>query len=133
MQPISVFDISILAGPGILIGLLFGYTLAGMTSLDASYRIGLGIIISFFGGLITSLIGYMLNQASILLIPIGTPEVILIVLSYFGGYTLGAGSNWASTPEQAPKRHIIFEPDDDDEFDREIEEAMGGDFRANNS
>jgi hypothetical protein len=133
MQPVSVFDIAILAGPGIVIGLIFGYTLGGMTSLDAYYRIGLGIIISFFGGLITSLIGYLLNQAVILLVSIETDEVILIILSYFGGYALGAGSNWAESPEKAPKRHIIYEPDDDDDFDREIEEAMGGDFRANNS
>jgi hypothetical protein len=133
MQVIPTLDVAILGVPGLLIGLLFGHVLGGMTSLSATYRIGLGIIVSFFGGLIIALVYYTLNTMSLLLIPITTFEVILIILSYFGGYTLGAISNWAPLPEKPPKRHIIFEPEDDDEFDREIEEAMGRDFKANNS
>ncbi|MHA2352952.1 MAG: hypothetical protein ACXAC0_02775 [Candidatus Thorarchaeota archaeon] len=133
MQVIPTLDVAILGVPGILIGLLFGYILGGMTSLSFDYRIGLGIIISFFGGMITALIGHTLFTMGLLLIPITTFEVILIILSYFGGYALGAVANWAPLPEKPPKRHIIFEPDDDDDFDKEIEEAMGGDFKANNS
>ena len=60
-------------------------------------------------------------------------QFIFIILSYLGGYALGAVANWAPLPEKPAKRHIIYEPDDDDEFDREIEEAMGSDFKANNS
>ena len=133
MQVIPSLDVAILGVPGLLIGLLFGYILGGMTSLGFDYRVGLGIIISFFGGMITSLIMYSLYTMGLLLIPITTFEVILIILSYFGGYVLGAVANWAPLPEKPPKRHIVFEPDDDDQFDREIEEAMGGDFKANNS
>ena len=83
--------------------------------------------------MITSLIGYTLFTMGFLFIPITTFEVILIILSYFGGYALGAVANWAPLPEKPPKRHIIFEPDDDDDFDKEIEEAVGGDFKASNS
>ena len=133
MQVIPTLDVAILGVPGLLIGLFFGYVLGGMTSLSFDYRIGLGIIISFFGGMITSLIGYTLFTMGFLFIPITTFEVILIILSYFGGYALGAVANWAPQPEKPPKRHIIFEPDDDDDFDKEIEEAVGGDFKASNS
>jgi hypothetical protein len=65
---------------------------------------------------------------------LSTFEAIFIVLSYFGGYCIGALSNWAPTPEKPPKTHIIYEPDDDDEaFDREIEETLRGEHKANKS
>ncbi len=126
MQVLPSYDDALIAVPGLLIGLVVGYIIAGQEDLSANYRIGLGIITSFFGGVITSLLLYnLLGNA--------TFEVFLIIISFFGGYALGAIANWAPLPEKAPKRHIIYEPDDDDDFDREIEEAMGGDFNANNS
>lgn len=124
-------DVAILGAPGLLIGIASGYVLAGMEDLSFNYRFGLGIIISFFGGMITSL--FFLNINLGLPITISTYEIIFIILSFFGGYVLGAIANWAPLPEKQPKRHVIFEPEDEDEFDREIEGAMGGDFKANNS
>ncbi len=134
MQIGSTLDATILGGPGIVIGLIFGYALAGMTSLNASYRIGLGVIVSFFGGLITSLLFMSEPITTFIAFTVGPFEVLLIIVSYFGGYALGAIANWAPLPEKPPKRHIVYEPEDDDEFDRELEEAMGGSgFKANNS
>jgi hypothetical protein len=51
---------------------------------------------------------------------------MFIILAYAGGYILGMALNWKSPPKSGPKSHIIYEPDDDDDFDREIEEALGG-------
>ena len=135
MQFTSPTDASILGLPGLIIGLMFGYALGGMTSLNVNYRIGLGVIVSFFAGLITALvfISEPINSFLPESVSVRTFEVIFIILSYFGGYALGAIANWAPLPERPPNRHIIFEPDDDDDFDREIEEAIGGDFKANNS
>lgn len=135
MQFTSPTDASILGVPGLFVGLVLGYILGGMTSLNFNYRIGLGIIVSFFAGLITSLlfISDPINSFLPESLSVRTFEVIFIILSYLGGYALGATANWAPLPEKAPKRHIVFELDDDDEFDREIEEAMGGEFKANNS
>ncbi|MBY8997138.1 MAG: hypothetical protein KGD60_05360 [Candidatus Thorarchaeota archaeon] len=133
MQGIPNIDVAILGVPGLLIGLLFGYVLGGMTSLDFNYRIGLGVIISFFAGMITGLLFISEPLASFLPMDVKMFEWIFIILSYFGGYFLGAVSNWALLPDKPPKRHIIYEPDDDDDFDKEIEKAMGGDFNANNS
>jgi hypothetical protein len=133
MQGTPTTDVAFLGVPGLLIGLLFGYVLGGMSSLSFNYRIGLGFIISFFGGFITGLLFISEPLNSYLTFPVGTFELIFMILSYLGGYILGAVSNWAPLPEKPPKRHIIFEPDDDDDFDREIEEALGGDFKANNS
>ena len=126
MQGTPTLENAIFAVPGLLIGMLLGYVIGGTDDFTMNYRIGLGIIVSFFAGMITGLLFYVQFSLS-------TFEVILIILSYFGGYALGAVANWAPLPEKPPKRHIIFEPDDDDDFDREIEEAMGGDFKANNS
>lgn len=126
MQGTPTLENAIFAVPGLLIGMLLGYVIGGTDDFTMNYRIGLGIIVSFFAGMITGLLFYVQFSLS-------TFEVILIILSYFGGYALGAVTNWAPLPEKPPKRHIIFEPDDDDDFDREIEEAMGRDFKANNS
>ncbi|MHA2322535.1 MAG: hypothetical protein ACXACG_12860 [Candidatus Thorarchaeota archaeon] len=117
MQGTPTIDVGILGIPGLMIGLMFGYFLGGMTSLNFNYRIGLGIIVSFFGGLITAL---LFNSDPIRTylpdtISISTFEVILIILSYFGGYALGAVANWGPLPEKPPERHIIYEPDDDDD------------------
>ena len=120
------YEDALVAVPGLLIGLIIGYTLGGMEDLTMEYRIGLGIITSFFGGFITGLLFYVQFNLS-------TLEVFLIIISFFGGYALGAIANWAPLPEKPAKRHIIFEPEDDDDFDKEIEEAMGGNFKANNS
>ncbi|MFW9973857.1 MAG: hypothetical protein ACFFDQ_01140 [Candidatus Thorarchaeota archaeon] len=123
------WDFTILGAPGILIGIIFGYSIGGMDDLNFTYRIGLGVIVSFFGGMITSL---LFTYVQLVPIAINTYEVLFIILSFFGGYALGAISNWAPLPDKTPKRHVVFEPDDDD-FDKELEEAMGGDFKANNS
>lgn len=129
----GIIDVIIPGLPGILVGLSLGYIIGGMSSLGYTQRIGLGFVISIFGGMITNLLflspplnAYFQFQGS-------TFDLLLfLTLTYFGGYALGAGSNWAPLPEKPPERHIIYEPDDDD-FDREIEEAMGSDFKANNS
>ena len=133
MQGTPNIDVAILGVPGILIGLVLGYIIGGMTSLNFNYRIGLGIVFSSFGGMITALVFSSDPIRDFLPFVVGPFEFILIIVSYLGGYILGAVSNWAPLPEKPAKRHIIYEPDDDEDFDREIEEALGGDFKANNS
>jgi hypothetical protein len=135
MQGTSIIEAIIPGIPGISLGFILGYILGGMSSISFNQRVFLGLIISLFGGMITSFLFlspplnvYIQSQGN-------TFELLLfLILSYFGGYALGAGSNWAPPPEKPPERHIIYEDDDDEEaFDREIEEAMGTDFKANNS
>ncbi|MFW9786216.1 MAG: hypothetical protein ACFFE2_16245 [Candidatus Thorarchaeota archaeon] len=134
MQITPVLDIATLGIAGIFMGLLFGYAIGGMSSLGFSYRAGLGVIISVFGGMITGLVALTLAPTTPFLpSEITSFDLLLLVMSFLGGYILGATANWAVLPDSEVKRHVIFEPDDDDEFDREIEEAMGGDFKANNS
>lgn len=128
MQVAPTLDTALLGVPGIFIGLFLGYFIGGNESFRAIDRIGLGIISSIFGGVITTVV------LMIFIPTIATLEAIFIILSYFGGYALGAVSNWAPEPEKAPKRHIVYEPDDDDDaFDREIEETLRGGQKANKS
>lgn len=121
-------DLAILGIPGILIGLVLGYTFCGYERFKAIDRIIMGIISSIFAGIITTVV-------MMIFIPEASSQAGLIVLSYSGGYALGAASNWAPTPEKPPKSHIIYEPDDDDDeaFDREIEETLRGEHKANKS
>ncbi|MFX1482148.1 MAG: hypothetical protein ACFFCP_03060 [Promethearchaeota archaeon] len=122
----SILDMGILGVPGILIGLVFGYFFCGSERFRPIDRIGMGILSSIFLGAITT-IGLMT------LIPLTTLDAIFIVLSYFGGYFLGAASNWAPSPEKPPQHHIIYEPEDEDAFDREIEDALSGEHKSNKS
>jgi len=128
MQVAPTLDTALLGVPGIFIGLVLGYTIGGHESFRTIDRIGLGIISSVFAGVITSVV-------LMIFVPVTTFEAIFIILSFFGGYTLGAVSNWAPTPEKPPMSHIIYEPDDDDDdaFDREIEETLRGEHKANKS
>ncbi|MFW9806366.1 MAG: hypothetical protein ACFFFK_06515 [Candidatus Thorarchaeota archaeon] len=129
----GIIDVIIPGLPGILIGLLLGNIFGGMSSLGYPQRIGLGVVISIFGGMITSLLFLSPPLNAYIQFQGGTFDLLLfLILTYIGGYAVGAGSNWAQPPEEPPERHIIYDPDDDD-FDREIEEAMGSDFKANNS
>ena len=130
MQVAPTLDTALLGVPGIFIGLILGYYLGGYEKFKAIDRIGLGIISSFFAGIITTVVLMMFVPT------IATLEAIFIILSYFGGYALGAVSNWAPTPEKPAVRHIVYEPDeedDDDAFDREIEETLRGGQKANKS
>ncbi len=126
MQVLTL-DMALLGVPGILIGLLLGYAFGGLERFGTIDRIGIGIIISIFAGVITTVV-------LMIFLPLTTYDAIFIILSYFGGYFLGAASNWAPTSEKPPKRHIVYEPDDDDEaFDREIEDALRGEHKSNKS
>jgi hypothetical protein len=128
MQAPPTLDMAILGVPGLLIGLGLGYYFGGYKSFRAIDRIGLGILSSIFAGVITAFL--IMNYWIILT----SFEVIFIVLSYFGGYIIGAASNWAPTPEKPRKSHIVYEPDEDDEaFDREIEDALSGEYKSNKS
>ncbi|MFW9926483.1 MAG: hypothetical protein ACFFDM_06910 [Candidatus Thorarchaeota archaeon] len=128
MQVTPTPDMAILGIPGVVIGLILGNYFGGFESFRAVDRIGIGIISSIFLGVISTVVMKIF-------IDLTTFEAIFIVLSYFGGYILGAASNWAPTPKKSSKSHIIYEPDDDDDeaFDREIEDALSGGYEANNS
>jgi len=119
MQVTQTLDIAPLGIPGLLIGLLIGYVIGGQSSFRILDRFGLGLIISGIGGLILSLLISTF-------IPIDSLVIVFIVLAFAGGYCLGLFLNWAPPISAKPKNHIIYEPDDDDAFDKEIEEALGG-------
>ena len=120
MQVTHTLDIALVGIPGLFIGLLIGYIVGGMPSLRLVDRIGLGIILSGIGGLILSLvIGFFIPITSSI-------EVIFIILAFAVGYGLGLFLNWKPPIKSGPKSHIIYEPDDDDAFDREIEDALRG-------
>lgn len=119
MQPITTIDITIIILPGILIGAAFGYAIGEMSSLRIFERIILSVVASTLLGIILSL---FFNY----LLPITTFSVFLSVISVLGGLILGLSYNWTPPPERSRKSHIIYEPYDDEDFEREIEESLGG-------
>ncbi len=118
MQVTPTLDIALLGFPGLILGLVIGYLVGGMTSFRLLDRIGLGIIISGVGGLILSLlISFFIQITSLVM--------MFVMLAFVGGYALGLFLNWTPPVNSGPKSHIVYEPDDDEAFDREIEEALG--------
>lgn len=113
-------DNALIGLPGILLGLLAGYIIGGIPSYRLIDRIGLGIVLSGAGGLVLSFI--MMDFYA----PIGSLEIMFSILAFAGGYILGLILNWKSPTKAKRKNHIIYEPEDDDAFDKEIEEALGG-------
>ncbi|MHA2083758.1 MAG: hypothetical protein ACXAB9_03830 [Candidatus Thorarchaeota archaeon] len=104
--------------PALLIGAALGYIIGGQERLRIVDRVILGIASSIFGGLIITL-------ALVSLVPLSSASTILAILSFVGGFSFGAAIHWSPPAKSGPKRHIVFEPDEDDDFDREIEEAFG--------
>ena len=118
MQLAQTLDIAFIGMPGLFIGIVIGYIVGGRSSFRLIDRVGLGIMISGIGGLILSLLlsAYF---------TINSTETIFIIIAFMGGYILGLLLNWTPPKTTKRKNHIIYEPDDDDAFDREIRQALG--------
>jgi fructose-specific phosphotransferase system IIC component len=120
MQAAPSLDIALLGLPGILLGMLLGYVFGGVSGLRAVDRLALGLVSAFIGGLIIWLtLDVYIDLTSV--------ELVFIIASFFGGYMVGAFSNWEPPNRPRMKRHIRFDPEaDDEDFDRQLEEALGG-------
>lgn len=82
-------------------------------------RILLGAISGFIGGIITGIVlGYVLSP--------GNSIMLITIISCLVGALFGESLNWAPPPKKGPKRYVYFDPDDDEEFDKEIEDSLGG-------
>ena len=121
MQAVPSIDLASLGILGILIGLFVGFLLGGINSISSTYRILLGLFLNIIGGLILSLL------ISYSIYPLNSLEILFIVLSLLGGFILGLFLNWKPYLHTSRTNHIIYDPDEDDEeFDRQIEEVLNG-------
>ena len=121
MQPITNLDIAIIVFPSILLGILFGYFIGEMRGLRMMDRVALSLIACVIGGIVVS---FLLNY----LMQITTLTTLLSSISVLGGIILGLAYNWMPPEESARRSHIIFEPYDDEDFEREIEESLRGKY-----
>lgn len=85
------------------------------------YRVLIGAIISVGGGYSFSLlVSYSgLMQAS-------SDLILLSMMSFAGGVILGALLNWKPLLTVKETSRILYEIDDDEEFEREIEDSFHG-------
>jgi hypothetical protein len=122
LQPITPLD-GIIAGlPGLVIGFLVGYALGASKSLSSRDRFFIALAVGLFGGVIMILV-----LSSIGLTGVSSVEVLLSIMATFGGIGVGAAMHWEPFAPPPPKRHVSFDPEEDDEeFDRQIKDAMGG-------
>ncbi len=116
MQP-ELYTDALYGIPSLFVGFGLGYMVGGMKSLKLSDRLLLGLASSTIGGL-------ALVLALTAFLPFSAPGVILSILAFGGGFIFGAGTHWDAPAKPKPRSHIIYEPEDDDEFDREVEKVF---------
>ncbi|MCF2137362.1 MAG: hypothetical protein K9W43_09025 [Candidatus Thorarchaeota archaeon] len=118
MQLIPYETLIIYSIPSILLGLGAGYVLGKQSDFSGKSRVALSIVIGFIGGLMVALFTSVLRE--------GDPSLYLLsTLSMLGGIFFGLVVGWIPTPHRYV-HHIIYEDDDDEAFDREIEAALRG-------
>jgi len=116
MQPELLTD-AVYGIPSLIVGLGFGYIVGSMKSFKLSDRLLLGLASCAIGGLAISL-------ALTAFLPFSVSGTILSILAFAGGFIFGAGIHWDSPAKSKPKFHIIYEPEEDGEFEREIEKVF---------
>jgi hypothetical protein len=127
---VSVLDALYAGLPGLVIGFLVGFILGASKSLSTRDRFFITIAAGLFGGvIITSL---LLTTNMIIINPDDDPArlsmmFLLSIMTTFGGIGVGAVLHWEPFAAPPPKRHVTFDPEEDDEeFDRQLKDAMGG-------
>lgn len=127
---VSVLDALYAGLPGLVIGFLVGFILGASKSLSTRDRFFISLTVGLFGGVIITLL--LLTTGLIVVSPDEDPArlslmFLLSIMTTFGGIGVGAVLHWEPFAAPPPKRHVTFDPEEDDEeFDRQIKEAMGG-------
>jgi len=120
LQTVPSLDLAFLGFLVMIIGLFTGYVLGQIDTISTSYRIIIGTFVNVVGGIILAL---LLSVSIYMLDSLG---IVFIISSMVGGFYLGLCLNWAPSISNPQKSHIIYEPEDyDEEFDRQIKEALG--------
>ncbi len=120
MQGIVLLNAIWYVAPSLIIGYILGHIFGGKNNYTNSERVILMFVVGFFGGLIISLI---VGKYTI----ISTQYLLLGIATFIAAILFGAVMNWTPHIDTRPKTHIVYDfENDDEEFDREIEEALGG-------
>jgi len=117
LPPLELIEYGI---PPVLVGLIIGYAIGGSPHLSIRERIGFAVVICLLGGLTLSVLMFAW-------LPVTTQSVLFGIISFAGGYAFGTIYHWRPPEKPASKQHVIFEPEDDEDFDREIDKALGRD------
>ncbi|MBS3794025.1 MAG: hypothetical protein KGY80_03965 [Candidatus Thorarchaeota archaeon] len=116
MQLLGIMD-AVVSLTSLSLGIGTGYVIGGLKDAGRLERIALGALISVIGGVLISLLfgTYLMTRL---------PPIPLQIVAFTVGTITGGVWHWQTPVSKDPDRHIIFEPDDDEEFEREIEEAF---------
>jgi hypothetical protein len=120
LQDLDLFGSIIYGFPPIIVGVFFGYILGNKEKIPYLYRGLLSAIISVGGG-------YLLAQYALdYFIPMTSNYMILTIMGFAGGVILGMILNWKPYLYQYTKQHVIFELDEDEDFDKALDDALHG-------
>ncbi len=112
------------AAPGIFAGIILGYIIGGRGRFSEMDRIATGAILSLVGGFVVAFV-----MSSYFPMDEGLAPLLFSIVGFFGGCAFGQLLNWVPYEKrEETKTHIIFEPEDEEEYDREIEEVFEGKY-----
>lgn len=116
MQVMAAMD-AIVSLASMLLGMGCGYAIGALKDTRRWERIALGGLVSIIGGFLVSLIfgSYVMMHI---------PPIPLQIASFTVGTIVGGAWHWQTPIRQRSSTHIIFKPDDDEEFDRKIDEVF---------
>ncbi len=118
VQAYNIVHFATTVVPGVVFGLLVGYVLGGW-QIQSRTRLVIIALLALIGGVMVAL-GYRL------LMGLEPLDLILAFMSFVSGVGLGSGIGWVPEGPPAPKRHVRYDPDEDDrEFDRQLRESLG--------
>ncbi|MFW9845393.1 MAG: hypothetical protein ACFFD6_01490 [Candidatus Thorarchaeota archaeon] len=120
LQPITPLD-AIAGIPGLVLGFIVGYALGASKSLSSRNRLTIAIAVGLIAPVIVVLVLDTVGFTEVT-----TFEVLLSFIATFAGIGFGAAMHWEPFAPPSVKRHVTFDPEEDDkEFDRQIREAFG--------
>ena len=120
MQGLDIYGSIVYGFPPIIIGLFFGFILGPREKMPHLIRVVLSIIISIGGGYILAL--YVFDP----LITANSNLILLCIMAFEGGVILGMIIRWKPYIHEYVDERIIYELDDDEEFDRQLDDAIHG-------
>lgn len=105
----------------IFVGLIAGYFLGSRKKIQNVMRGGIAIIMG-------AVLGVVFSSILASYIPPTAISFFLATIASTGGSLMGLALNWSPSIPKKRGHHIIYEQDDEDSFDREIEDAMKGKY-----
>ncbi|MBD3407973.1 MAG: hypothetical protein GF411_17770 [Candidatus Lokiarchaeota archaeon] len=118
----TVSSINVFVGIiGFIFGIIIGYVIGSKKKFRLLNRLIYLFVFTMFAGVMAYILTYIF-------VSLGPYDLIIALLSAFGGSFFGVVINWAPTEKNTPNRRVIFDLEEDDElFEQQIRKLLDAD------